>query len=923
MSILPIENQGPTSSSNHILNPQNPNCNHGSDEPQLDLNLQSIHISDNNLNGSVAPTMESSGGSSRKVKDEHKLNGKKIPTHQKSGAPFQHNGSGQSSVGYSQHRGSPGSQNRSRSTNQGGTLTSAGRRGQGANANYLLNFQYDPIARPQARVSYPRRPPKRKPYNKDLFLQANYKFVLLDSGNRAPESMDPDKMLQWEDIICLKYFTPHPTTCPICLEELLCPQMTSCGHIFCFPCILRYFLIGEDEHKRECWKKCPLCFMMISSKDLYTIYIENVKQHCVGDIIEFMLLTRDKDSLTLNAKQKETVDAQEEVYDSFSKFTFTSDVELSVRKAMSELDSWLARAESGLVDDLERLPYVCAAMEQLEERKKYWKEHRGIDGVNAGKIDSFQAGSPPSTNFGIGVSGWDDESFPVDQSKLVNADEPVLSQTADMDEPYDGQSETLSSSPDDSRGVQMPSDGFTDKKIKASYDFYQAADGQHLILHPLNMKCLLHHYGSYDRLPQRISGKILQLETITQSEAIRRRYRYLSHFSLTTTFQLCEIDLSGILPPGSLSPFGNELKNREKQRTRVARKEQEEKAKAEAAAASYVPVLFDTQPAYDYSPAYSLDDFEALGSSSVSSPPTVVDRPLFSNVARLGFASAHDSPILRTEETNISSGSSTALPTGGTTSFANVISRAKPVEAKAVEIGGKKGKKASRVLLSTSGGRRPGKLFSNIVKPSDSSRTEETNMSSASSTALPTGSTTSFANVISRAKSVEAKADEIGGRKERRPVESCYQHLVVVGINKGDNHLSVTANSLYPGKLFSNIVKPSDSSRTEETNMSSASSTALPTGSTTSFANVISRAKSVEAKADEIGGRKERRPVEIIDLISLAFCCVFPVEKWIVKATTADNYISIRLLFLSIKDPANDVDSEPCNELKIQELIQY
>ncbi|XP_057437601.1 uncharacterized protein LOC130729782 [Lotus japonicus] len=63
-----------------------------------------------------------------------------------------------------------------------------------------------------------------------------------------------------------------------------------------------------------------------------------------------------------------------------------------------------------------------------------------------------------------------------------------------------------------------------------------AADGQHLILHPLNMKCLLHHYGSYDTLPHRISGRILQLETVTQSEAMRRRYRFLSHFPLTTTF---------------------------------------------------------------------------------------------------------------------------------------------------------------------------------------------------------------------------------------------------------------------------------------------------------------------------------------------------------------------------------------------------
>jgi hypothetical protein len=36
----------------------------------------------------------------------------------------------------------------------------------------------------------------------------------------------------------------------------------------------------------------------------------------------------------------------------------------------------------------------------------------------------------------------------------------------------------------------------------------------------------------------RISGRILQLETVTQSEAIRRHYRYPSHFSLTTTFQV-------------------------------------------------------------------------------------------------------------------------------------------------------------------------------------------------------------------------------------------------------------------------------------------------------------------------------------------------------------------------------------------------
>ncbi|WJX51028.1 hypothetical protein P8452_37260 [Trifolium repens] len=53
----------------------------------------------------------------------------------------------------------------------------------------------------------------------------------------------------------------------------------------------------------------------------------------------------------------------------------------------------------------------------------------------------------------------------------------------------------------------------------------------------------------------RISGRILQLETETQSKAMRRRYQFLSHFPLTTIFQLCEVDLSEILPPEALAPF--------------------------------------------------------------------------------------------------------------------------------------------------------------------------------------------------------------------------------------------------------------------------------------------------------------------------------------------------------------------------------
>uniref|UniRef100_A0A0A9GM16 Uncharacterized protein n=1 Tax=Arundo donax TaxID=35708 RepID=A0A0A9GM16_ARUDO len=69
---------------------------------------------------------------------------------------------------------------------QGNATQMSTRKNQAVNANHLLNFQYDPISRSQPRgprTYPPRRQRKIKPYNKDLFLQANYKFVVLDTGN--------------------------------------------------------------------------------------------------------------------------------------------------------------------------------------------------------------------------------------------------------------------------------------------------------------------------------------------------------------------------------------------------------------------------------------------------------------------------------------------------------------------------------------------------------------------------------------------------------------------------------------------------------------------------------------------------------------------------------------------------------------------
>eukprot|EP00252_Welwitschia_mirabilis_P010012 TRINITY_DN23035_c0_g1_i1.p1 TRINITY_DN23035_c0_g1~~TRINITY_DN23035_c0_g1_i1.p1 ORF type:complete len:798 (+),score=151.89 TRINITY_DN23035_c0_g1_i1:152-2545(+) len=677
--------------------------------------------------------------------------------------------------------------------NVSNSATARGRKGQLVNANHLLNFQHYPIqrgtraqiqssqARNQPRIKSFNNQPRTKAFNKDLFLQANFRFLVSDMGDYILNSSNPDKMLDWDNVALVNLSIFTPVHCPICLEKPpLCPQITTCGHIFCFPCVLRYLMMGEEDKKGYHWKKCPICSAMISCRDLYNVCFTTVRQYGAGDHIDLKLLSRAKTSVIPFEKNHYSSDAFPYTTDGqcnvFSKFTLTSDPAQSTRSAMIELTDWINRVETFGGEERELLPYVYAARDQLHERERAWvarmaSEHsnsipqtkqslttdmkRRVFKQRPNLSSSECATSSLTLNEENGISfhtlSLSDGADRMPEHSVTISDDSI--QTATVNGDIIGPSSLASTTSLECNstnsacitGSEKTKNSknleFTERSENIlhidedTYAFYQAADGQLIILHPLNMKCLRHHFGNYDSLPIRISGRILQLDTVSQSEDSRKRYRYLSHFPLTTVFQLCEIDMSELLPTTAFMPFTDEIEKREAERRRQRRKEARARGKAAAAQAAEAKRLIPVTSGISTEERLpSDDDFIVLGQPKgiSSSPPALTGRMLFSNVTRLGFAAAYDSPELKVSQARDSSSvgtggsgkgeghagpsnstqASTATSSPPTMSFLDATKASKSTrqecsdEASNSKCVGKKGKRATKVLLSTSGGRR-------------------------------------------------------------------------------------------------------------------------------------------------------------------------------------------------------------------------
>ncbi|KAE9193161.1 hypothetical protein PF004_g21104 [Phytophthora fragariae] len=451
----------------------------------------------------------------------------------------------------------------------------------GVSANHLLNFSMP--EREKHVYHHQKKKKSSAPRTQSEYLHANYRFVIapLDPDAVVP-TWDLEALTEWSSVeqVLLWYDVESPQTCPICMDTFRAPKITNCGHIFCWPCILRY-LSMTDKY----WRRCPMCFESVQKGHLRSVQLHQLQlpPH-VDDDITFQFLERPKSSMF---PQLRVLPAAE--------------VKGDLAEAESSSHSALPSAEAAAFANRKRsrkLPNVSdvdATYSRILEatpnylRELLYSEMRDLQSMDAefrssGDIDNLPFVEEAMRNTSGRLAKSDDFSHGTYGSNHVNN--------------ASGTATGVKGKPHHNEGGE-------------AYSFYQIVNGTYVVLHPLNMKCLLKEYSDehqhelegdhgddehqkeleaawsqdaassasseplpvdrYHLLPEQIHGRVLDIEHVVMDDEAQKRYRFLSHLPRFCDFYICEVDLTSQLSPSTLNSFRNDLKKRAKQRKQKQR----------------------------------------------------------------------------------------------------------------------------------------------------------------------------------------------------------------------------------------------------------------------------------------------------------------------------------------------------------------
>nr|CAG8544617.1 3296_t:CDS:10 [Entrophospora candida] len=430
--------------------------------------------------------------------------------------------------------------------------------------NHLLNFTFPP------RQSFNHTPRRQRvtnyqPYNKERFVNANFRFIIKPTGDYTVYLVDPDILLNWDDIVQVIITTHSTPSCPICLQQPTAPRVTKCDlksvRFWTVRTISKVGYAGliEGEEtinmrliQRQMNSTIALprsrnwLFKNYDSSNHNTIINTNISApwHFTPNALVFsklMLASFDYMQEEFNRDLKEL------------------DVTLNEAKILSYHDEipFLEIAIVNTQDQLALLQESYSTVHLLEV------EQQAIEMFNKSKLLDLitTATTVPET---------DQKSSPIVNSQDFQNSENEVNISTSSPSSSSWLPNTFKDTPQTQPPPSTPTSTKLDYKLKSksttnsqqpiissdgAYYFYQSEDGQNVYLHPLDIRILKYEFGTYEQFPNEISFRVISVDESTMTEELRKKFKYLGHLPLSCDVTFLEVDLKGVVSDSTLKIF--------------------------------------------------------------------------------------------------------------------------------------------------------------------------------------------------------------------------------------------------------------------------------------------------------------------------------------------------------------------------------
>lgn len=352
--------------------------------------------------------------------------------------------------------------------------------------------------------------------------------------------------------------------CPICLDSFVSPRITKCGHCFCYTCLIHH--VQSVALSQQNQTKCPCCSMPIYLDDVRPVLFVTTPFIRTSTKVTFVKLHRQRQGVCPYLPRLDTwrhtssphaAPCQTDPDAPYCKFNYVCpnllqqhlQTNLQELLQLSDTTAGIERLCQDLAAERVRME-LQQAMETVVMEVEW--QHRyaqiSIGGVYENHPRHLLVPHVPS-----------------------DANEEVSLKSRNRSEST--HSEQSANSHTSSKPIQATMYLDDDEVV-----FYQAQDGALVFLNGFNMNCLKHEFNSL--LPDSITAKVLQVESLHLTSSLKTRFRFLSHLPVDSHVVLVEVALGNILSPSTKKHFAKEFHKR--QQTRQRSKQAEQRADEQA-----------------------------------------------------------------------------------------------------------------------------------------------------------------------------------------------------------------------------------------------------------------------------------------------------------------------------------------------------